>query len=127
MQQPNIDYNVNTKYGESLAQLAVRKGEVKCVETLAAQERCDCWNVPDRYGDFPIIDAVKDGKIKIRVGIHDKLSMHNKVWKEHADDDRIKYDVVEELRNLDNNALQIELLKYKKEYFNLRFQMRIST
>ena len=28
----------------------------------------------------------------------------------------------EELRNLDNNALQIELLKYKKEYFNLRFQ-----
>ena len=28
----------------------------------------------------------------------------------------------EELKNLDNNALQIELLKYKKEYFNLRFQ-----
>ena len=28
----------------------------------------------------------------------------------------------EELRNLDNNALQVELLKYKKEYFNLRFQ-----
>jgi len=27
-----------------------------------------------------------------------------------------------ELKNLDNNALQIELLKYKKEYFNLRFQ-----
>jgi large subunit ribosomal protein L29 len=28
----------------------------------------------------------------------------------------------EELKNLDNNALQIELVKYKKEYFNLRFQ-----
>jgi len=28
----------------------------------------------------------------------------------------------EELRNLDNNALQVELFKYKKEYFNLRFQ-----
>lgn len=26
------------------------------------------------------------------------------------------------LKDLDNNALQIELLKYKKEYFNLRFQ-----
>jgi large subunit ribosomal protein L29 len=27
-----------------------------------------------------------------------------------------------EINNLDNNALQNELLKYKKEYFNLRFQ-----
>ena len=27
-----------------------------------------------------------------------------------------------EIKNLDNNALQSELLKYKKEYFNLRFQ-----
>jgi len=26
------------------------------------------------------------------------------------------------LEKLDNNALQTELLKYKKEYFNLRFQ-----
>lgn len=31
--------------------------------------------------------------------------IHNKVWKEHADDDRIKYDVVEELRNLDESAI----------------------
>lgn len=28
----------------------------------------------------------------------------------------------EEIKNLDNKALQSELLKYKKEYFNLRFQ-----
>ncbi|WP_236869695.1 50S ribosomal protein L29 [Candidatus Bandiella numerosa] len=27
-----------------------------------------------------------------------------------------------EINNLDNNALQNELLKYKNEYFNLRFQ-----
>ncbi|RST68177.1 50S ribosomal protein L29 [Candidatus Aquarickettsia rohweri] len=28
----------------------------------------------------------------------------------------------QEVKNLDNKALQSELLKYKKEYFNLRFQ-----
>lgn len=28
----------------------------------------------------------------------------------------------QEIKNLDNNALQNELLKYKREYFNLRFQ-----
>jgi large subunit ribosomal protein L29 len=27
-----------------------------------------------------------------------------------------------EVKNLDNKALKSELLKYKKEYFNLRFQ-----
>ena len=31
---------------------------------------------------LPLAYKVKDGKIKVRVGIHDKLSMHNKVWKE---------------------------------------------
>jgi hypothetical protein len=31
--------------------------------------------------------------------------IHNKVWKKHANDDRIKYDVVEELRNLDESAI----------------------
>ena len=33
------------------------------------------------------------------------LLIHNKVWKEHSNDDRIKYDVVEELRNLDEIAI----------------------
>ena len=32
---------------------------MKCVETLAARERFDCWNVPDRDGDTPITKAVK--------------------------------------------------------------------
>ena len=31
--------------------------------------------------------------------------IHDRVWKEHADDDRILYDVVEELRNLDESAI----------------------
>ena len=31
---------------------------------------------------LPLAYKVKDEKIKIRVGIHDKLSMHNKVWDE---------------------------------------------
>ena len=32
---------------------------MKCVETLAAQERCDCWNVP---GDTPAMVALKQNK-----------------------------------------------------------------
>ena len=31
---------------------------------------------------LPLAYQIKDGKVKVRVGIHDKLSMHNKVWKE---------------------------------------------
>ena len=31
---------------------------------------------------LPLAYKIKDGKVKVRVGIHDKLSMHNKVWKE---------------------------------------------
>ena len=38
VQQPNIDYIVK-KYGYTMAKLAVIAGDVKCVETPAAQER----------------------------------------------------------------------------------------
>ncbi len=31
--------------------------------------------------------------------------IHNKVWEDHANDDRIKYDIVEELRNLDDTVI----------------------
>ena len=65
MQQPNIDYNVKTENGETLAQVAVRGGEVKSVETLAAQERCDFWNVPISNGDTPIMWALKYNKTDI--------------------------------------------------------------
>ena len=58
VQQPNIDYSVKTNIGSTLAQIAVMRGKVKCVETLAAQERFDCWNVPDSDGDTPIMMAL---------------------------------------------------------------------
>ena len=64
VQQPHIDYNVRTTKGLTLAQAAVRGG-LKCVETLSAQERCDCWNVPDMKGNTPIMEALKDGKTEI--------------------------------------------------------------
>ena len=38
---------------------------MKCVETLAAQERFDGWNVPDRRGDSPIMNAVEEGKTEL--------------------------------------------------------------
>ena len=65
LQQPNIDYNVKTEFGQTLGHTAVSRGGVKCVETLAAQERCQCWNVPDWRGDTPIIMALKEGKTEI--------------------------------------------------------------
>ena len=75
VQQPNIDYNIKTNIGETLGHTAVRGGEKeaavswrggKCLETLAAQERCECWNIPDRsYGDTPIMRALKRGKTEI--------------------------------------------------------------
>merc|ERR1711879_551341 len=57
VQQPNIDYNVKTERGVTLGHAAVRGGNVKCVETLAAQERCDCWNVE---GNTPLMNSVRD-------------------------------------------------------------------
>ena len=74
VQQPNIDYNVKTEDGQTLAQAVVRGGNVKCVETLAAQERCDSWNVPNynghtpimvAWGDTPIMMALKEDKTEI--------------------------------------------------------------
>ena len=62
VQQPNIDYNVKTKSGNTLAHGALKGGDVKCVETLAAQEECDSWNVPNQAGDTPAIVAFKDKK-----------------------------------------------------------------
>ena len=65
VQQPNIDYNVKTEGGETLGHAAVRGGDEKCVETLAAQERFDCWNVPYCWGDSPIIMALKGNMTEI--------------------------------------------------------------
>jgi len=79
MQQPNVDYNVKTEDGETLAipgvcrgnggetlgHVAVWGGDVKCVETLAAQETFDCWNVPDKKGNTPIMMALYMNKTNI--------------------------------------------------------------
>ena len=65
LQQPNIDYNVKTVFDLTLAQIAVCAGDVKCVETLAAQETFDCWNVPDKKGNTPIMMALYMNKTNI--------------------------------------------------------------
>ena len=65
VQKPNIDYNVKTKNGATLAQMAVEGGEWGCVETLASRETFDCWNVPNRDGDTPIMRALKRNRPEI--------------------------------------------------------------
>ena len=64
-QQPNIDYNVKTEGGETLAQVAVRRGNVKCVEILAGLEEFDCWNVPNKKGDTPVKKALENNKTEL--------------------------------------------------------------
>ena len=66
----HIDYNVQTNHGVTLAQIAVRQSwqqnDVKSVETLARQERCDCWNIRDTVTqDTPASEAMKIGAGKI--------------------------------------------------------------
>ena len=62
VKQPKINYNLKTEVGETLAQAAVRAGNVRCVETLIAQESFDSWNVPDWRGDTPIMIALKESR-----------------------------------------------------------------
>ena len=59
LEQPNIDYNVKTEGGNTLAQLVVHIRNVRWVETFAAEEQCHCWNVPASNGDTPIMWALK--------------------------------------------------------------------
>ena len=59
---PGIDFNVKTEDGKTLAQVAVKEGGVRNVETLANLEKFDCWNVPDENGDTPVMMALKSGK-----------------------------------------------------------------
>ena len=61
----NIDYNIKNVRHDTLGHDAVWGGNVMCVETLAAQERCQCWNVPDKFGNTPIMLALKIGKTDI--------------------------------------------------------------
>ena len=50
MQQPKIEYKLRTFRGDGLVQAAVWGGNVKCVETLAAQERVAYYN--DNFFNF---------------------------------------------------------------------------
>ena len=62
VQQADIDYDVKSEDGagcETLAQVAVRGGDVKSVKTLIAEARFDSWNVPDLRVDTPIMMALK--------------------------------------------------------------------
>ena len=68
---PGIDFNVKTEDGKTLAQVAVKEGGVRNVETLANLEKFDCWNVPDENGDTPVMMALRSDKtdlVKILVG-----------------------------------------------------------
>ena len=65
VQQPNIDFNVKTKKGETLAHAAVRGGDVQCVETLVAEARCFCFNIPDLDGKTPIMIALERDRMRI--------------------------------------------------------------
>ena len=61
MEEPDIDYSVKTEDGKTLGHAAVTGGNEKCVETLAAQEIFDGWNVPDNDGDTPVMMTLKGG------------------------------------------------------------------
>ena len=59
VQQPNIDYDVKTEAGSTLAQAAVLGGNVKSVKTLTGEATFDCWNVPNSNGDTPVMTALE--------------------------------------------------------------------
>ena len=66
VQQPKIDHNIKVGFEEeTLGHATVRGGNEKCVETLAAQESFKFWNVPNRWGDTPVMMALKEGKTEI--------------------------------------------------------------
>ena len=59
-EQPNVDYNVKTEDGQTLAQIAVDRPDDFVVETFANLETFDCWNIPDKKGNTPIMYALKN-------------------------------------------------------------------
>jgi len=62
---PGLNFNVRTVAGETLGQAAVTEGFVRSVESLASLEKFDCWNVPDKNGDTPVMMALKWGATDI--------------------------------------------------------------
>ena len=73
------------------APIVDKQGDMVPTETI--KEAMDFYM---RYGVYsyrheempiglPLAYKIKDGKVKIRVGIHNKIKMHDKVWKEIGD------------------------------------------
>lgn len=73
------------------APIVDKQGDMVPTETIK-----DAMDFYMRYGVYsyrheempiglPLAYKVKDGKVKIRIGIHNKIAMHDKVWKEIKD------------------------------------------
>ena len=58
VKQANINFNLKSPLGTTVALSAVRGKSVRCVEILAEQENCDCWNIPDICGVTPLMLAL---------------------------------------------------------------------
>ena len=58
-QQGNINFSLRTSFGNTVANLAVIGQNVACVEILAKQENCNCWNIPNKSGNTPIMNAIR--------------------------------------------------------------------
>ena len=53
-----VKFSLKSICGFTTAMFAVMGGNVRCVEILAEQENCDCWNIPDPVGDTPLLYPV---------------------------------------------------------------------
>ena len=65
VKQPNINYYFMYDNGQSLVEVAINRGDLKCLEILASQKNCSGWIVPDKNGDTPLMMALKTNKIEI--------------------------------------------------------------
>ena len=64
-----INQDVNFSFqdidGETVAMAAVLSANARCVEILAEEEKCDCWNIPDHSGDTPLMAAIRRNSVNI--------------------------------------------------------------
>ena len=55
-----LNLNLRTRWQSyTIAHLAVMGEIIPCVDLLAKQENCQCWNIPDQGGDTPIMDTIR--------------------------------------------------------------------
>ena len=97
---------------------------MKCVETLSAQENCDCWNVPDVRGDTPIMKAIKEKKVNI-FKILSKCERVDLNQKDTEGDDVItiarnsgNMEIVQQLQQAEQDRELSELRNVKENYVN---------